>query len=188
MTTEEEVGPVEVEIATCSVCDALFLMSGRRETSPCHGSDPGVILAMLTIFPDGKVIGGWGVIPATPDSFVEEQPAPVVPEEPPAPEEEEKEQEESEEVTPWVRLRLAASGFLVLANASSRELRDAFLAAGAEPEIAATSVGRLEAVRDELRRLMVPEDRPPVAPAPSEAEDSPETSPPTPLTDAAAGV
>jgi len=174
--TEEEAGPVTVQIGVCSVCHALFMLSGDRLTSPCHGADPLVVLATLTLGSNGQVTGEWGMAPTPKYEEAEEEPAPAPapPDEPPADEEEE-EQEGSAE-TPLDVARSIVALYVGLDLNNADEAREALQAAGAEPEAAATAVGRLYAVRELLQSLEPPREAVPVAPAPSEAESSPENT------------
>jgi hypothetical protein len=207
---EAPTGPIEVALATCSSCDNVFLMSGRRETSPCCGADLGVVLATLTIQPDGEISAFWGFRKPETAVDVEGGPAPPAEEPPSPPAGNGEEDEEEEEVTEQESVLVACSSYLHDAGVTELELRTAFIDAGAEREAAASAVGRLNAVRNLLRALREasgpwastlaerlgagsPEPEPPrgpapVAPAPSEDEKTPATSPETPLTSDAGGV
>ena len=178
MAIQEEgaAGPVTIQIGVCGVCHVLFMISPERQTSPCHGADPLAILATLTIDTDSKITGHWGagahVIP--PEAEEEPAPAAAPPEEAPA--EEAEEGAPAEELTDARDLRALIAMFLVGAPEDGSELRVAFVAAGAEPERAANAVGRLEAVREEIRRLEVPEDHALAVPDAPEAEIPPENT------------
>jgi len=71
MTQTSQAETSLLQIGVCDVCDALFLMSGRRQTSPCHGADPLAVLATLMIGENGRIHGYWG-IPAPGDSLLPE--------------------------------------------------------------------------------------------------------------------
>jgi len=178
MTNEkqEAAGPVTVQLGVCSVCHALFMLSGDRLTSPCHGADPLAVLATLTLGSNGQVTGEWGMGSDLAAGEVEEEPAPAPapPEEPPA---EEAEEAALETVDANKLLPIVIGAFLEgdLAGGPDR-LRGVFEAAGAPPEAASTAVGRLAAVRELLQTLEPPREAAPVAPAPSEAESSPENT------------
>jgi len=178
MTTgeQEETGPVTVQIGVCSSCHALFLMSGDRLTSPCHGADPLAVLATLTIGPDAQVTGEWGLgAPiGEPDIREEPAPAPAPPEEPPAAEapEEAPETIKASELLPVVIVAFLEGDLA----ADADQLRGMFEDVGAEPEAASTAVGRLVAVRELLEQLSAAREPAPVAAAPPEAEKSPEVS------------
>lgn len=178
MTTEqqEEAGPVTLELAACSVCDAVFLMSSRRETSPCHGADPILVVATLVVGCDGDVMGQWGVGPAAAAPDITEEAAPPAEEEPPASAEEQEEGPPPASVSAYQGVTLAIENYLFKGEGGPDELRQAFLFAGAEPESAAVSVGRLEAVRAHMDALFALCHGEPVAPAPPEAESSPENT------------
>jgi len=178
MTTErqEEAGPVTVQIGVCSACHALFLMSGDRLTSPCHGADPLAILATLTISPDAQVTGEWGLgAPiGEPDITEEPAPAPAPPAEPTAaePSEAAPETVKASELLPVVIVAFLERDEAVDVD----QLKGVFYDAGAEPEAASTAVGRLSAVRELLQQLSAAREPAPVAAAPPEAESSPENT------------
>lgn len=189
MTTdnEEPTWPVTFQVAACSVCDALFLMSGRRETSPCHGSDPILVVCTLSVDKEGHVTGEWGVGAPIGVLDITAQPeAPAAPPEP-APAEEALEFPREETVPVIEVLRVVIQAFLDGDPVVEDQLAGVFEDAGAEPEAAATAVGRLQAVREliqELRGAGVPvtvgataEEPPPEAPEPpSTPESAPEPS------------
>jgi len=174
--TEEEAGPVTVQIAVCSVCHALFMLSGARETSPCHGADPLAVLATLTLGTNGEVTGEWGMGAPIGGLDIREEPAPA-----PAPLEEPPVEEAPEETPETIKaselLPVVIVAFLEgdLA-ADAEQLRGMFEDIGAEPEAASTAVGRLVAVRELVQSLAPPREAVPVAPAPPEAESSPENT------------
>jgi len=176
MTQQEEAGPVSVQIAVCSVCHALFMLSVDRLTSPCHGADPLAVLATLTIGSNGQVAGEWGMGSDLAAGEVVEEPAPAAapPEEPPA--EEEEEEGEEEEIDTLEALLEGIKGYLEGTVEFPEYVKGRFLEAGAEPEAAATAVGRLYAVRELLQSLEPPREAVPVAPAPPDAESSPENT------------
>ena len=178
MTNEkqEEAGPVTVQIGVCSVCHALFMLSGDRLTSPCHGADPLAVLATLTIGPDAQVTGEWGMGSdlATAEVGEEPAPAPAPPEESPA--EEEEEGEPPGGVGAYHGVTFAIENYLFKGEGGPDEIRQALLHAGAEPEPAAVCVGRLEAVSAYMDALSAQCHGVPVAPAPPEAESSPENT------------
>jgi hypothetical protein len=181
-------GPIEVAIATCSVCDGLFLMSSRRETSPCHGADLGVVVATLTIAPNGDVIGHWGMARGLSEEEEEELRSPPA-EEPPPPPAGDGEEEEEEEENDNLGVLLAGIGaYLADAGVAADDIHTWLTRMGADREDASAAVGRLVAVRDLLQRLEPPRGPAPVAPAPSEDEKTPATSPETPLTSDTGGV
>jgi len=175
MTTErqEEAGPVTVQIGVCSVCHALFLISPERETSPCHGADPLAVLATVFIGPDGVVTGEWGFVPPGLERDITEEPAlaPAPPQEPPAAEEEEA--EEKDLTDDYEVLLSGIGGYLADGGLTDDDVAGWLERMGAEPEAAATAVGRLSAVRELLQELQLAREPTPVAPAPSEAENSP---------------
>ena len=195
---EKEAGPVTVQIGVCSVCHALFMLSGERLTSPCHGADPLAVLATLTIGPDGAMAGFWGS--HRPRSLISreeaiqhfidlgrsrewaedhlgpEEPAPAAAprEEPPA---EEAPGEAPETIKASELLPVVILAFLTGDEAADAEsLKGVFIDAGVDAEPAATAVGRLVAVRELLQTLAPPREAVPVAPAPPEAESSPENT------------
>jgi len=174
--TEEEAGPVTVQIGVCSGCHALFLLSPERQTSPCHGADPLAVLATLTIGSNGQVAGEWGMGSDLAAGEVVEEPAPAAapPEEPPA--EEAPEEEEEEEIDTLGVLLEGIKGYLSDAGVTGDDVHTWLTRMGAEPEIASTAVGRLEAVREVIDTLMLPREAASVAPAPPEAESSPENT------------
>jgi len=178
MTNEkqEEAGPVIVQIAVCSVCHALFMLSGDRETSPCCGADPLAVLATLTLGSDAHVTGEWGMGADVLPTAAEEEPAPAPapPEEPPA--EEEVVEAPEEEVDNVEVFLEGVKGYLSGAGVTGDDLHTWLARMGAEPEAAATAVGRLEAVRELLESLEPPREAASVAPAPPEAESSPENT------------
>jgi len=178
MTTErkEEAGPVTVQIGVCSVCHALFMLSGDRLTSPCHGADPLAILATLTIGPDAEVAGEWGMGAPIGELDIREEPAPAPAplEEPPA---EEAPAEAPETIKASELLPVAILAFLAGDEAvDAAQLKGVFEDAGADPEISAIAVGRLDAVRSLLQALAPPREAVPVAPAPPEAEKTAENT------------
>lgn len=187
MTTEPEetTGPITVQFAACSVCDALFLMSGRRETSPCHGADPVLVAATLVIQPDGDIAGAWGPGAPIGEPFITDsaESPPVAPDETPAAEAQEPAARET--IPPMEVLRVGIQAFLDADPAVEDQLAGVFLDAGAEPEDAAAAVGRLEAVRTLIQKLSEPkeavaaavtaEETPPAAPEqPSPPDNAPE--------------
>jgi len=175
MTTErkEEAGPVTVQIGVCSSCHALFLISGDRETSPCHGADTLAVLATLTIGPDAQVTGEWGLGAPIGEPDITEEPAPA-PAPPAEPTVEEAPEAAPETVKASELLPVVIVAFLEGDEAADPDqLRGVFEDAGAEPEAASTAVGRLVAVRELLQQLQAAREPVPVAAAPSEAESSP---------------
>lgn len=181
MTQEPEPGPITVQLAACEICDALFMASGRRESSPCHGADPVAILATLAIYDDGTVQGTWGSsflntdrpLPEAPaavsqppdagsgDLQVATQEIPAAVSQPPLPDEEEEDEDEGEEEKAPVVLSPTDLVVDYLANYAvpAEHVRQVLIDAGAHPDDAGAAVGRLEAVRSLLQQITpVPED------------------------------
>lgn len=178
MTNEkqEEAGPVTVQIGVCSTCHALFLISGERLTSPCHGADPLAVLATLVVNEDGRVSGEWGMGAPIGERDITEEPAAPAEEGIRTPAVEEEQQEEGPVETALDVARSTIGLYVALDEHDAGEVRHALEAAGAEPEAVSTAVGRLQAVRDLLVQLRAPREAAPVAPAPPEAESSPENT------------
>jgi len=173
---QEDAGPVTVQIGVCGSCHALFMLSGDRETSPCHGADPLAVLATLTIGSNGQVTGEWGMGAPIGELDIREGSHPVASEEPSPPAEEAPEAEEGPVESALDVARGTVALFVALDMHNAGEVSDALLDAGAEPEAASVAVGRLVAVRELLETLGPPREAVPVAPAPPEAESSPENT------------
>jgi len=178
MTTEqqEKAGPVTVQIGVCSVCHALFMLSGERLTSPCHGADPLAVLATLTLDADSKITGHWGAGAHVilPEAEEEPEPAAAPLEEPPAEEAPGSIlQEELEALEPLLE---EIWQYLADSDLSGDFVATRLQSMGAEPEAASVAIGRLAAVRELVQSLAPPREAAPVAPAPPEAEDSPENT------------
>ena len=184
---EQPSGPAIFQVAVCGVCDALFLMSGRRETSPCHGSDPILVVATLEVQPDGGVAGTWGAgAPIGEGDITEEPEAPAAPPGPAAAAEESGAPPPAEETEQEI-FPVLVGDYFDSGPTNEGILRESLEAMGAEAEVAATAVGRLRAVREliqGLRETGVPvtvgvsaEETPPEAPGPPSApESAPEPS------------
>lgn len=157
----EALEPLTVQVGVCQVCDALYLVSGRRETSPCHGADPLMLLATIQVDPGGGVFGAWGpqlgaapapqpAAPAEGDLFAE--PVAGMPEMVVEPEPED----------PWARLGRAIGAYLTIEE-PSEELVTSLLAdvAPASPAQMSRLLRALERARQILMGLRaVPEEIP----------------------------
>jgi len=178
MTNEkqEEAGPVTVQIGVCGSCHALFMLSPTRETSPCHGADPLAVLATLAVAENGDVAGIWGQPPHQAALDITEEPAPAAAplEEPPA--EDAGALRSEEEIDNLEVLLEGIGGYLADGGLTDDDVGGWFERMGAEREAASTAVGRLHAVRELIRTLREPAEPVPVAPAPLEAESSPENT------------
>ena len=146
-------GPLVAQLGACSVCDAVYLVSGRRDTSPCHGADPILTFASLLIEESGRVTGAWGPLPL-PCELIEMPPKPegappVVPE----PEGALPAEPVGAPLAAPPYALLEAEEFLEDPERAPEALRAALLAAGAEAEDVETAIGRLTAVRDFLRKI-----------------------------------
>ncbi|MBA7706357.1 hypothetical protein ES703_115209 [subsurface metagenome] len=122
------------------------------------------------------VTGEWGFVPPGLERDITEEPAPAPapPAEPPAEEAAVAPAEAS--VTAQYVLQMALEKYLQRGEGTPEELRRAFEDVGAEPEAASTAVGRLSAVRELLEQFSAAREPAPVAPAPPEAESSPENT------------
>lgn len=150
MTQEEVPGPVNVQLACCSVCDLVYLASPRRDNSPCHGADPLLLIATLTYQPDGHASGIWGPeLPAVDAAASEIIPFAV---QDPVEGDEDDEDEEEEERAEHPRdpLLTAIWDFIDAAEPVVERLNQAFLDYGLPPESAATAAGRIDAVRQAI--------------------------------------
>ena len=173
---QEDAGPSLVRIGVCSTCRLLFLVSEDRQTSPCCGADPLVALATLTLGPGAEVTGAWGLGLEGAPAEETEEPAPAAAplEEPPA--EEGEEGAPAEEVDNMGVLLEGITGYLSDAGVTGDDVHTWLMRMGADPERAATAVGRLEAVREELRRLAPAPEPVSEEPATPEAEIPPENT------------
>jgi len=140
------VQPVEIPtaaIGACLNCRQLFLVTPGTPNCLTCGQPPTLLLPFPTAHPEPV-----------------EAPEEELPPAGASPEREREETVNSEEpalATSW--------GYLLDADVTEEEAREAFHLAGADPETAATAVGRLAAVRELIAQLAQPQEAPPSAPA-----------------------
>jgi len=187
MTQATEVETMELSIVSCETCDQLFLLSPRRQTCPGCGGSAGLTFFEFVGDASGLHLKN-GVDPAQLAAAPVDQRDPAgIPHE---------EGAEPPEESPWVgqdttsdTLRFAVDVGLFLRGDDITEdkLQRELLDLGADPESAATAVGRLVAVRNLVRELVdaalpvsvkveadsEPEPAPAEPPPPDSAPDSP---------------
>jgi len=153
MAQEAETVAMELNIVSCQTCDALFIESERRQTCPSCGGPPVGPYFQFVLDGAGLHLKD-GAAPAAAPAPPAEELAP----EPEAPAAEasaaEAEAPAEEELEDMDVLLEAVKGYLGGADALEVDVREWLeVQLGAEPEAAATAVGRLAAVRDLLREL-----------------------------------
>lgn len=174
MTQEAETETVELAIVSCETCDQLFLVSPRRQACPTCGGPAGLVFFEFLGAPDGLHLKDGtlaAIAPASPPpEAVSSAVEPV--EATPAPAE-----ATEEEGKPDVMevLLSAIDAFLGGADYVEEDILSYLvMPMGAEPEEAATVVGRLVAVRDALRSLTSPEPSEGESVEPPERAQAPE--------------
>ncbi len=153
MTQATDTEAIELSIVACTGCDQLFLLSPRRQACPTCGSPAAVTLFEFEAGPSGVQLKG---------SILDVQDGAGPPEERESAETASSDSalsassealgEPISKGTP-LTLESMAGFYLMDEGVTEHELRDAFLAAGAEPEPAIVAVGRLAAVHEFLQDL-----------------------------------
>lgn len=174
MTQPTETDVIPLQLVSCETCDNAFLSSPRRQTCPGCGGAAGLSLVAFEASDNGlrQVDAPPPAQPAAaPADVAAQHAAPPPPaaeaEQPPAP-------DTPEPLTPAQLFPVAAGSYLDVGFPSPDDLTVILLDMGAEPDVAATTTGRLTAVRDVLQALTTP-------PAPDIVDNSQE-QPTTPLT------
>jgi hypothetical protein len=180
MTQETEAEIVELAIASCQTCDQLFLISPRRETCPGCGGPPGLVFFEFVGDRAGVHLkdGTLAALAPVPAAVVAVS-SPVEPVEA-AP----------VERTPGVEGEAPGSvdillegirGFLGGASELGPDIKQWLVVRlGADPEEAATAIGRLVAVRDLIAGLTPPPsdaDLVQEPPEPAQAPEGPQSEP-----------
>lgn len=163
MTQAPEEETVELAIVACETCDQLFLCSPRRESCPTCGGPAG--LRFFEFLGDASGVhlrdGTLAALAAEPAAPPAEAPAAGLAAPVPAAE------EEPMMIGPVKgKVPIAGAmfgGFLAGEDVDVDCVKDWLLELGAEPEDAATAVGRLVAVRDLIRDLVAADAEPEVA-------------------------
>lgn len=174
MVQEAETVALELELVSCGTCDTVFISSERRQTCPaCGGEAVGPYLEFVAT-PDGPRLknGAAQVLAgAAPPSPAPESPAALADGDAPA---EEGTATSIGRIPVTDMLPMAVESFLRGREATEDDIRGMLLDLGADPDVVATTVGRLIAVRDTLASL---EPSPPESEGEAAAEEAPEEAP-----------
>ena len=181
MVQEAETPILELEFVSCQTCDIVFISSERRQTCPACGGEALGPYLVFTVTPEGPRLKDLnGPIAGAQTARLEPGSEPAAPA---APDEVVEEKVEGEGVSPTDHdvFVVGVQAFLEFAGINEEDLVDQLVRMGADPETAATTVGRLAAVRDTLASLTT------AHPEPVEGEPAEEPAAPTPDPELAEG-
>lgn len=153
MTQATEPEIIDLAIVSCEGCDQLFLVSPRRENCPTCGGPAGLTFFEFVGDQSGVHLKN-GVLttpqaPAHPEPVEGLAPAPAAP----AAVEGERSSAGREAQTDDSTLIAEIVSEFIVGAVDEEDVRAVFMDLGADPEAAATAVGRLSAVRDLLSEL-----------------------------------
>lgn len=185
MTQAPSTDVMQLSIVGCVSCDQLYLQSPRRQTCPTCGSPDAVEFFEFTAGPDGALLVG-SAIDAIADAHKASAPADngAAPSTL-SPADSKSQSRLSPEDQDWLNMVDTVASYLLVPAAHEIPMREMFVEYGADPEAAATAVGRLEALRAFMHELRPP--RPGPEGEGDEDEEEKSTSPETPALDSPAG-